>query len=314
MAAEYPLVSIVIPAYNQGQYLVQAIDSVLAQDYPKLELIVLDDGSSDNTRDIIISYGERVVAGSHSNCGQSATLNKGWAKARGDIFGYLSADDFLLPGAISRSVAVLRDSPSAVACYCDFRLVDSASRLVRHVRAPDYSYAQMVLRMVCAPGPGAFFLRHAFDRAGPWNESLRQVPDFEFWLRLGAVGSFVRIGQELAAYRVHDAAQSFAPCSEAQAEEPYNVMVKHFSGSDASSGADGSRAEALANAHLLAARLHLRSGRVVRAYCHVGDAIDEWPRIVIQLRTWRLLVNAVVNRIGHKAVWWMNRRRGASKG
>lgn len=314
MAAEYPLVSIVIPAYNQAEYLPQAIESVLAQDYPKIELIVLDDGSTDNTRDILASYGDRIVAGSHSNCGQAATLNRGWSRAQGDILGYLSADDFLLPGAIGRSVATLRGDPAVVACYCDFRLVDSAGNLVRHVRVPDYSYVQMVLSMVCAPGPGAFFLKHAFERAGPWNESLRQVPDFEFWLRLGAVGSFVRIAEELAAYRVHDVAQSFAPCSEARAEEPYNVMVKHFSAGDASSVTDGFRAEAMANAHLLAARLHLRSGRVVRACCHVGEAIGVWPRIVLLPRTWRLLANAMFNRIGHKAVWWLNRLRGASKG
>jgi glycosyltransferase involved in cell wall biosynthesis len=311
MASECPRVSIVIPAYNQGEYLAQAIDSVLAQDYPQVELIVLDDGSSDNTRALIASYGEKIVAGSHANCGQAATLNKGWAKAQGDILGYLSADDFLLPGAVTRSVTMLGANSAAVVCYCDFRLVDSAAKLVRHVRAPDYSYPQMVLRMVCAPGPGAFFLRHAFERAGPWDETLRQVPDFEFWLRLGAVGPFVRIAEELAAYRVHDGSQSFAPCSEARAEEPYNVMVKYFCDSQASSGNRESRAEALANAHLLTARLHLRSGRVARAYCHLRDALGTWPLIAVQLRTWRLLANAIFNRIAHRAVWWLNRLRGA---
>jgi glycosyltransferase involved in cell wall biosynthesis len=88
-----PLVSIVVPAYNHADYLKECIESILAQDYPRVELIVLNDGSTDMTPAILLAYGDRFRWENQANMGQSATLNKGWAMASGDILAYLSADD-----------------------------------------------------------------------------------------------------------------------------------------------------------------------------------------------------------------------------
>ena len=107
MLSSNPLVSIVIPCYNQGHYLRQAIDSALSQDYPGIELIVLDDGSTDGTQALLASYPDRFYRESHANMGQAGTLNKGWRMSKGEILSYLSADDFLLPGAVRRSVEAL---------------------------------------------------------------------------------------------------------------------------------------------------------------------------------------------------------------
>ena len=99
-----PLVSIVTPTYNQAEYLAETIESVLAQDYPNIEYIVLDDGSTDSTPEVLNRYSGRVRWERHDNMGQARTLNKGWAMSRGEFIGYLSSDDLLLPDAISKLV------------------------------------------------------------------------------------------------------------------------------------------------------------------------------------------------------------------
>ena len=103
-----PLVSIVIPAYNHATYLDEAIQSILKQDYPNIELIVLDDGSTDNTRAVLAKYAGMFHWETHKNMGQANTLNKGWQMSKGEVLSYLSADDVLLPHAVSTSMKYLR--------------------------------------------------------------------------------------------------------------------------------------------------------------------------------------------------------------
>ena len=97
-------VSIVIPAYNHGRYLAEAIDSVLEQDYSNIELIVLNDGSTDSTGMVLDRYGDKFFWQTQENIGQAKTLNKGWSIAKGDILSYLSADDVLEKDAVSTSI------------------------------------------------------------------------------------------------------------------------------------------------------------------------------------------------------------------
>jgi glycosyltransferase involved in cell wall biosynthesis len=166
---ERPLVSIVMPVYNGEVFLAEAIDSLLAQDYPNIEIIVLDDGSVDGTRAVLETYGKRILWASHENMGQANTLNKGWQMAKGDVLSYLSADDVLFPGAVSASLKYL--TGDVVLTYCDFRLVDSSSKYIRKVSAPDFNFLDMFGRLICQPGPGVFFTRAAFQSAGLWNSA-----------------------------------------------------------------------------------------------------------------------------------------------
>src|SRR5882762_7034204 len=120
MSSVGPLVSIVVPCYNQADYLEQAIKSVLSQDYPGIELIVLDDGSTDDTRAVLALYAGKFHYETHANIGQARTLNKGWGMSKGRFLSYLAADDFLLPGAVRTSVEKLIADPKIVLTYCDF--------------------------------------------------------------------------------------------------------------------------------------------------------------------------------------------------
>src|SRR5713226_4698539 len=277
MTRSDPLVSIVIPCYNQGTYLQQAIESVLSQDYSRIELMVFDDGSTDDTQTVLAAYAGKFHHETHANMGQAWTLNKGWRMSKGEILSYLAADDFLLPGAVTKSVGKLIATPEIVLTYCDFDRVDPESRVLWRVRAPEFSYRDLAVGIVCQPGPGVFFRRDAFERAGFWDELLRQIPDYAYWLRLGLEGAFVRIPEVLAAYRVHDRSQSLAPITPSRAEEIVNVISAHFGGGRVPPEIARAEPEAMSNAHIIPARQHLRSGRCLAALKHMQHAFEHHP-------------------------------------
>lgn len=304
-----PLVSIVIPSYNHAAHLRAAIESVLAQDYPDTELIVIDDGSTDGSPEILASFGRRFHWERQSNSGQADALNKGWHRAHGEILAYLSADDLLFPDAVRRSVDALRSYPDAVLTYCDFNLIDPQSRLIRRVRAPDFDYRRMVTQLVCPPGPGAFFRRSAWRNAGPWNPAYRQHGDLEFWLRLGLQGGFHRIPEVLAAFRVHPGSQSFAS---QRGEEPPRMMQEYFANPRLPAALQAAKDQALSSAYLESARLYFRSGEYRRSFAACRTAFALYPRHLVSTRTLRLAFNALFNRAGHRLLWLLRRARGAT--
>jgi glycosyltransferase involved in cell wall biosynthesis len=306
MGAESPRVSVVVPSYNHARYLEAAIESVLAQDYPQVELIVIDDGSTDGSRDVLEKYRGRFRCEAQPNQGQAFTVNRGWRLSRGEILAYLSADDVLLPGAASAAVEALRQHGDAVLAYCDFDLIGPDSQFVRHVRAPDFDYREMVGQMVCPPGPGAFFRRTAFDRTDGWRAQYRQYGDYELWLRLARQGRFVRIPRVLAAFRVHPASQSFAPSPRQAIEEPVLLMEDFFR--DAPDCVRDLRAQALSTANVHRARLLVRAGHYREGFAACARAAALSPGNLVSWRMVRIVANALFNRLGHRLLWRLRRR------
>lgn len=298
-----PLVSIVIPAHNHAGYLDSAIQSVLRQDYTNIELIVLDDGSTDNTKQVLEKYNGMFFWESQQNKGQASTLNKGWQMSKGEILSYLSADDHLLPGAVSTAVKYLKENPDSVLAYCDFNLIAPDSSIVRRVRAPDFSFYDMAVNLVCAPGPGVFFWRTAFESAGLWNSSYKQMPDFEYWLRLGLVGNFVRIPQVLALFRVHHESQTYSETDECRAEEPIRIISDFFRNTDLPRDIAAEEQKALSNAYLVSAQLDFRAGRYGVGYAKLKRAFSIYWQNLIAVSTLRLILNGLFNRLGHELYW-----------
>jgi glycosyltransferase involved in cell wall biosynthesis len=296
-AGSDPLVSIVTPAYNQGPFLREAIESVLAQTYPAVEYLVIDDGSTDNTREVLGAYSGRIRWESQPNRGQAATLNRGWSMARGDLLGYLSADDALLPDAVEAAVRTLMGDHRLVAVYPDFYLIDQRSRVIKEVRRPDFHYRDLVVRGICHPGPGALFRRDAYLRAGPWDETLRQAPDYEFWLRLGLLGSFGHIPRLLAKFRIHGGSQSRGPTPAARSDEIIQIITKFYAQQkDLPAEIRRGKEEALSTAHLLAARSHVGARRYGAAMQRVWRAAALHPRHVLALGTYRHLLGGLTER------------------
>jgi glycosyltransferase involved in cell wall biosynthesis len=291
-----PLVTLVTPAYNQGEYLAETIDSVLAQDYPRLEYIVLDDGSTDNTPAVMQRYVGRIRQERQANMGQARTLNRGWAMGRGTLLGYLSSDDRLAPQAVSRLVAALQGQPQAVVSYGDFNVIDTRGQHIRTMRSEDFDVDRLAVDLVCQPGAGVLFRREVFERTGGWSEDLRQVPDFEFWLRASRYGPFVRVPEVLAAYRVHEGSASFRATTAARSDEIVHVMQAHW----AAQG--GTRVQrSLATSHLLAARSHAQSGRLREAVRHWWLAARRSAAVALSPRGSRILLAGLLRRTAYRA-------------
>jgi glycosyltransferase involved in cell wall biosynthesis len=304
-----PLVTIVIPTYNTGYYLKSAIDSVLYQDYPNIELIVLDDGSTDDTQSILEGYRCKFFWEKHGNIGQAETLNKGWRISKGDILSYLSADDLLRPNAVSTAVQYLNEYSDIVLTYCDFNLIDPNSKIIRRVSAPNFDYLEMVKRLICQPGPGVFFRKRAFDRTGGWNPEFRQMPDYDYWLRLGLNGPFKRIPQILASFRIHEKSMTFSKGDHIMATEPVRILEKYYlSQKKLPKQVVEAFPEAMSNAHIISAQLHLKAGRWGNTLAAVIKAAQYSKSTVISARSLRILLNALFNRALHRSFWTIRNR------
>lgn len=225
-------VSILTPVYNQVRYIAETLDSVLSQGYPNLEYLVIDDGSTDGTPEILKTYSNRIKLESQSNMGETATVNKGVAMLSGEIVGVINGDDPLLPGAVEAIAQRFIDDPDLAVVYPDWKMIDADGKLLEYRKTKDYDYANMVRGHNCLPGPGTFFRRELFLKLNGRDPNFRYVADFDFWLRAGLVGRFARIPQTLATHRWYSGGTSTAARGAAMAEEHIQLINKLFSQPD----------------------------------------------------------------------------------
>ncbi len=200
-----PKISIIMPSYNQGAYLEEAIRSVLNQNYPNKELIVIDGGSTDNSVEILKSYGPQLAYWvSEPDRGQSHALNKALQKATGEIIGWLNSDDYYLPGAFRRIVRAFRQNQNAVLVHGNRILVDYKSRVVGWSAMAAYDPASSGYTI---SSETAFWKKTAGDSLS-FDENLRFAMDFSFFCRLYHVGPFVKLPAYLGAFRGHEKSKS----------------------------------------------------------------------------------------------------------
>jgi glycosyltransferase involved in cell wall biosynthesis len=226
---EYPLVTIITPAYNQAEYVGETIESVLSQDYCNLEYIVVNDGSTDNTAEILQKYSGHLQWETHKNIGESATVNESVMKAKGELIGIVSSDDPLLPGAIKEMVRVFEKQPNLLVAYPDWKMIDAEGKTIRTIITFDYDYKNMLRWHHCMPGPGTLFKKEIFLSIGGRDPKFRYVADFDFWLRAGLIGSFARVPKFLASYRLHAGGASSFAKGEKMAEEHILMINKLYS-------------------------------------------------------------------------------------
>lgn len=285
-----PKVSIIIPTYNTGRYVLDAIDSVLAQSYPNVELIVVDDGSTDDTSALLQQHAGNFTRFRQANAGQSAAMNFGWQQSSGELLGYLSADDRMHPKAVEVIVEAMASAPDAVLAYPDFCVIDEHSEPVRTVTTPEYEERLLIANFQCLPGPGALFRRTVWEKVGGWNTELRNIPDMDFFLRLCQFGPFKRVPQPLADFRIHSGSTTYNPCNAQRADEPLRVIRSLYERRDLPSSILGWKRKATANALMLSGFMHGFSGRYALFVARIGKAALLDPSSVLS----RKMVSYVV--------------------
>jgi glycosyltransferase involved in cell wall biosynthesis len=196
-------VTVVTPSFNQGAWIAETIDSVLAQDYPHVEYLVMDGGSTDRTLEILRGYGDRVAWQSGPDGGQARALHTAFGRARGDILAWLNSDDVYLPGAISAAVAALALHPQAAVIYGNAELIDSHGRSLGRAAQVGPSAGGVLLKLGdCIVQPAAFFRRSAYEVVGGLDPALHWTMDYDLWLRLERASELRHIEATLARVRI----------------------------------------------------------------------------------------------------------------
>ena len=203
----WPKISIVTPSYNQGQFLEETIRSVLLQEYPNLEYIIIDGGSYDNSLDIIKTYEPWLKYWvSESDRGQSHAINKGFTHASGEIFGWLNSDDYYYPGALYKLMTLRKKNPEAVAWVGACRNVDiNGNRLKKcFPRVGTKKDFGNWSRNAWIPQPSCLFDAQTFCEAGKIDEKLEFVMDVDLWIRLSERGNFVSPNDTISYARMYE--------------------------------------------------------------------------------------------------------------
>ena len=183
---DLPLVSIVTPSFNQAQFIEATISSVLAQDYPRIEYIVADGGSTDGTLEILRRYSDRLAWFSEPDRGQSHAINKGFSRARGQILAWLNSDDTYLPQAVSTAVNHLATHPDCAMVYGEGYRIDEAGRVTgRFPATRPFDLWQLVYVSDFILQQTVFFRRDAVEAVGGLDESLNWGMDWDLFIRIG---------------------------------------------------------------------------------------------------------------------------------
>jgi glycosyltransferase involved in cell wall biosynthesis len=200
-----PLVSIVTPSYNQSQFIEATILSVLDQDYPNLEYLIVDGGSQDGSLEIIQRYKERLSWWvSEPDQGQTDAINKGFAHAKGDVFAWLNSDDTYLPNAVSEAVHFLRTHPQVGLVYGDANFIDLSGRVTGKFNAQQTNYQRLRRGGVYIPQQAAFWRADLWQQVAPLDPSFFFAMDYDLWVRLARITEIRYTPRLWANFRLHE--------------------------------------------------------------------------------------------------------------
>ncbi len=289
-SSAFPLVSIITPSYNQSAFLEAAIQSVLSQDYPNLEYIIIDGGSTDGSQDIIRAHASRLAYWvSEPDRGQADAINKGLSRARGEFVAWLNSDDVYLPGALRRAVSVLQSDPALGMVYGDLNSINPTGETFHTITYAQYDLADFLAFRIIGQ-PAVFMRRSVLERAGPLDPSYKYLLDHHLWIRISRIAAVKYVPEAWAAARIHPAAKNVAQAS-AFGEEVYRILEWAQAQLDLAAIIQANPRRVWAGAHRLNARYLLDGGayaQSLRSYAKAfaaqpAYALHHWKRILYAL-------------------------------
>jgi len=208
---EKPKVTIVTPSFNQACFLEETMRSVLEQDYPNIEYVVIDGGSTDGSAEIIQTYESQLAYWqSQKDKGQTDAINQGFARASGEILAWLNSDDILLPGAVSAAVRQLQAHPQVGMVYGDCLWINADGKKIGNFPAAQTDLKKLRRGYVHIPQQASFFRADLWKKVGPLDDSFYFAMDYDLWTRLAAEAPLLYIPELWAAFRLHGDAKSIA--------------------------------------------------------------------------------------------------------
>ncbi|CAM8372153.1 WcaA Glycosyltransferases involved in cell wall biogenesis [Candidatus Methylopumilus planktonicus] len=256
-----PLVSIVIPTFNRVAFIEASIDSILFQSYKKIQLIVVDDGSTDDTINLLQQkYGSRIeLIRNRVNSGQVKSLNLGWSKCKGKYLGYLSSDDILNKEALAFLVEILESQSEVICAYPNNDLINHLGESIKSNICSEFSYRKSLLSLECPIGVGALFRKSVFKKLNGWNPTYKIMPDLDFWLNVSELGKIHFLDKSLGSYRFHIDSGIYKKFSYLEVYELVNIVNKQFNENKLAQHFFDQKNTALSSAYAYAARILLRS-------------------------------------------------------
>jgi glycosyltransferase involved in cell wall biosynthesis len=206
-----PKISIITPSYNQGEYIEETIQSVISQEYPNYEYIVIDGGSKDNTVEILTQYYDKIDFWiSEADKGQSEAINKGLQKAKGEILAYLNSDDVYTKYTLEKVADYFIKNPDVDMIYGDIELIDQNSKVLnikREIRF-DKRMAHFIGFGLIVPQPAAFWRKSISDKIGLFDENNHFTMDQNYWYKISKFFTIKHIPIVLSKFRIHQTSKT----------------------------------------------------------------------------------------------------------
>lgn len=227
-----PSITVITPSFNQGRFIKETIDSVLGQNYPFLEYWIIDGGSTDETVQILKSYGKKIKWVSQKDRGQTDAINKGMRKAQGELVCYINSDDVLAPGALVTVGEIFSKHPTTLWVTGDYTIINADGKEIQSfVRKYKQYFRNTAMPHIlyvlnCINQPSTFWKKSVYKKIGLFDESLQYCMDYDFWLRLIKLQTPIMISRSLSKFRIHDSSKGGAEYKK-QFEEEKRVLYKH---------------------------------------------------------------------------------------
>ena len=282
-----PLVSIITPSFNQASFLEQTLRSVFEQEYPRIEYIVIDGASTDGSVEIIRKHEKRLAYWvSEKDSGQAEAINKGLARATGDIVAWINSDDYYFPGAIASAVKAFEAHPNAGIVYGDTVAVDEKGDFIYFPKYAQWGLEDLLTFNIMGQ-PAVFMRRDVLQKAGFLDSSFHFLLDHHLWIRMASHAPMVYLPERWAAGRFHESAKNVAQAAKF-GEEAFRVLDRAKSEPRVSGTLARVSRQSRAAALRINGRYLLDSGKAWESFksymqslaTHPSTALVEWKRII----------------------------------